>query len=137
MSQGRRTGPRGDRVVSNAARMQFAKNLKSLMIDRGLSQSELARQATVFLPKGASFGRDLISNYILGRNFASDIHLHAICKVLKVKPEEIDPSRGEGFGIGEPPAEVRDTGNGAWLRVNQAVTWDQALKIMTILKEGE
>lgn len=134
----RRTGPRADRVVQSAAKQQFAKNLRSLLIARNMTQSDLARLAGDHLPKGATFGRDLISNYVLGRNFASDMHLNAMCKVLKVKPEDLDPSRGEGFGVGEPPTDVRDMGNGRiWLRVNQSTTWEVGLKVLQLLKGEE
>jgi len=34
-----------------------------------------------------------------------------------------------------PPLDVRDLGQGrAWLRVNQAVEWDTAVKVLTLLK---
>lgn len=117
---------------------EFAARLNRLMIERGWNQSEVARQAALHMPDG-KFGRDSVSGYVRARSLPGPIHLEALSKAFKVPPDELLPSRGMPSGSDHvPPLDVRDTGKGkAWLRVNQVVEWEKALKILAILKEDD
>lgn len=114
-----------------AVRREFGKRLQGLMIDKGWNQSELARRA--------GFGRDNISAYIRGISMPGPIHLNAMANALGVKSEEILPSKSmPSIDNVIPAMDVRDVGKGlAWLRINQAVEWDTALKIMAMLKSDD
>ena len=114
-----------------AVRREFGKRLQGLMIDKGWNQSELARRA--------GFGRDNVSAYIRGISMPGPLHLNALANALNVKPEEIMPSKGMPSVDDVIPAmDVRDVGKGlAWLRINQAVEWDTAIKIMQMLKSDD
>lgn len=118
----------------------FARRLNRAMVMKGWNQSELARQTEAHTPKGASkIGRDLISKYINGRILPLPVNLEILAKTLGVKREELlPPGATPEAGDALPAIDVRDAGGGmVWLRVNQAIDWPRALKIMAILKGEE
>ncbi len=114
-----------------AVRREFGKRLQGAMIDKGWNQSELARRAGV--------GRDNISSYIRGISMPGPVMLHKIAEALQMKPDEILPSKAmPTIDQVVPALDVRDIGKGlAWLRINQAVPWDDAINIMNILKSDD
>jgi transcriptional regulator with XRE-family HTH domain len=75
--------------------IEFAKRLKSLMEDEGLSQSDLAAKIwgryTNTENKHVARGRDRISVWVNGRNFPDPKNLEKLAKVLKVKVSELAP----------------------------------------------
>jgi len=55
-------------------------------------------------------------------------------KVEELLPSKAMPSIDQVI----PAMDIRDIGKGmAWLRINQAVDWDVALKIMAMLKSDD
>lgn len=124
-------------VPESAKRMEFGRRVEAAMLKKGWNQSELARRAEEHMPKGKRFGRDSISNYIKGSNFPTPINLDALCKALGMKPEDLIP--GQMFLRAKddmPPLDIRGLGDGsAWVRVNQRVSFDIAMKIMALLNE--
>jgi len=120
----------------DAVKTEFARRLQAAMISKGWRQSELARRAEQHLPHGRKFGRDSVSLYIRGKTLPSAVFLHALCKALGKEPEELLPTRGmPAAGDANPPLDVRDLDDGnVWLRVNQAVPWPIALKVLELLK---
>lgn len=132
------TKPMGDLpegAAKDAVKIEFARRLQQAMADRGLNQSELARRAAEHMPSG-EFGRYNISNYIVARALPGPAHLKALCDALGVGVQDLLPSRGVPSADDRAPAmDVRSLGDGrAWLRVNQALDWPTALKVMSILK---
>ena len=116
---------------------EFAAKLQRALILKGWTQSELARRAADYdTRKGSKIGRDSISHYIRGMNVPSPLVLEAIAKALGMKPQDLLPETTATVAEMEnPPIDLRDLGNGnVWLRVNQAVEWPIALKIMGMLK---
>lgn len=109
------------------------------MRKKGWNQSELARQADKHMPAGKQFGRDSVSNYVRGHNFPTPINLEALCKALDTKPEDLIPAQMFLRAKEDmPPLDVRGLGDGsAWLRVNQRVTMDVALKILELLNKKD
>tara|TARA_R110000765_G_scaffold118888_2_gene213463 strand:- start:1845 stop:2282 length:438 start_codon:yes stop_codon:yes gene_type:complete len=111
----------------SAMRREFGKRLQANMIEKGWNQSELARRASI--------GRDNVSSYIRGIAMPGPLHLSAISRALgmtndSLLPAKSMPSIDETF----PVMDIKDVGNGnAWLRVNQAVSMKNAIKIMQIL----
>jgi len=114
-----------------AIRREFGKRLQAAMLDKGWNQSELARHS--------GFGRDNISAYIRGVSIPGPIHLHAMANALNVKSDDLLPNKGmPSVDTVVPALDVAEIGEGmAWLRVNQAVDWDAALKIMALLKSAD
>ncbi len=125
-------------LPTDAVRMEFARRLQRAMIEKGWTQSELARRAAAHAP-GRRMIRDNISKYIRGRVLPGPLHLQALCKALGMKPEELLPTRGTqaGGGPATPSLDLRDLQDGtAWLRVNQAVPMSVALEIARLLLQG-
>lgn len=120
-------------------RFAFAYRVQRLMFDNGWTQSDLARRAQEHMPEGVRLGRDHISNYIRGRNLPEPMRLEALVKAFGLNdPTELLPAVAIPKAGATAPLDARDIGNGnVWLKINQAVSWDKALKIMAILNEGE
>lgn len=120
------------------ARAEFGRRLYAAMLKKGWTQSELARQAELHA-NGKRLGRDNVSYYVRGKVMAGPLHLQALAKALDVEPDDLIPTRGVPSSESNHPAfDMRDLGdNRVWLRVNQALTWDAAVAIMKILKEGK
>ena len=127
----------GEMVPKDAVRVEFARRLQRRMLEKGWHQAELARQATKFLPEGQEFGRYNVSYYLRGKVLPGPVHLTALCKALGCEPLDLVPQKGLPQATTTvPPLDLRDMNDGnVWLRVNQAVTWPQALEIMRILKQ--
>ena len=110
-------------------RREFSKRLQAQMIEKGWNQSELARRASI--------GRDNVSSYIRGIAMPGPLHLSALSRALGMTndtllPAKSMPSIDESF----PALDIRAVGpSKAWLRVNQAVSMEDAIKIMQILTE--
>lgn len=123
-------------LPKEAVKAEFARRLQHYSTLKGWTQSELARQAENKLPKGHTFGRYNVSTYVRGKSLPGPVHLNALCDALGVKPDDLLPTRGVRQAGSEMPAlDVRDMADGnVWLRINQAVPWPTALKIMELLK---
>ena len=121
----------------DAVRREFARRLQKAMIEKGWTQSELARAAAPHAPDKRRI-RDNISKYIRGKVLPGPLHLAALAKALGMKPGDLLPSRPTAGGADASPFDIRETSDGnVWLRVNQAVPWDIALEIGRLLKGGK
>lgn len=118
----------------DAIKNEFARRLQHKIAEKGWSQSETARQAAMHMPKGQDFGRDNISGYVRGLSLPGPVMLSALSKALGCDPIDLVPS-APSVDTRHPPLEVKDSGDGrAWIRINQAVDWPVALKIMELIK---
>lgn len=117
----------------------FARRLQGAMIDKGWNQSDLARQAAKHMPN-KNFGRDNVSKYLKGSSMPNPLRLAALSKALGAEPEALMPSvrgRLDAAMDAGTPFEMRAEGrNTAWVRVNQRVPLDVAMKIMNLLGSG-
>lgn len=130
------TDPTGDAPLDpDMMRSEFARRLQARMDEKGWNQSELARNATLQMPEG-KMGRDIVSAYIRAISLPGPKYLSALAKALGCKKTDLLPGRATSSGSRSlPDIDVRDAGDGrAWLRVNQAVEWPLALKILGLLK---
>lgn len=120
----------------DAIALEFARKLQAEMIRCGYNQSDLARQASLHMPDDKPINRDTISLYINAKHLPGPERLVAIAKALGVEKHDLLPSRGITAKANiTPPVDVREMGDGrVWLRVNQAVEWPTALKILEMLK---
>lgn len=118
-----------------AVKVEFARRLRTALIQKGWTQSELARMAEKHLKGGQRFGRDTISQYMRAKSLPGPIFLDAICKALGKAPDDLLPSRGMPT-IGEPsapPFEFRDMSDGtAWLRINKRYSISTVLKMLEL-----
>ena len=119
----------------DAIRLAFATNLKRAMIQKGWTQSELARRAAPYAPDKRMI-RDNISKYMRGKVLPGPLHLQALAKALGVSPDDLLPIRPGGAVVDHPTFSVQQMADGnVWLRINQAVPMVLALKIAAILEE--
>lgn len=118
---------------------EFSRNLQSAMNAKGWNQSEMARAATMQMGGEGEVHRDNISKYINGKTLPTSPKLAAIAKALGVPKDQLFPTTSVlRPAIHTPPIGVHDAGDGkAWLRINQAVRWDVALKILEMVKGDE
>lgn len=116
-------------------RGEFARRLNEAMVDRGWTQSELARNA--------GLGRYVVSNYIRGRSLPSAASLAALAKALELDPEVLVPDPSElpapdGGATPELQFEVlAHDPSRALLRVNKILDVRKALQIAIILAKAE
>jgi transcriptional regulator with XRE-family HTH domain len=125
-----------DGAANDAIKATFGLRLQRLMIDKGWNQSELAREIEKHLPEGVRFGRDNVSNYIRGKWIPEPVRLQAICDTFGVTVDDLLPKTAIPSSTDRVPAkDVRDLGDGnVWLRINQATSWVNALRILEILE---
>jgi len=84
-------------------------------------------------------GRDIVNSYLNKGTLPGPRYLAAIAKALGVEKTDLLPTRlTKASNRSLMALDVRDAGDGrAWLRVNQAVDWPLALKIMQLLKSDK
>lgn len=125
-----------------SAKAEFARRLQRMMSEAGLNQTELARLATKHMPvdkrtgKPKELSRDNVSNYVRGLVLPRPDNLRALCSALDCQPNELIPPRGVPTAADNnaPPLEFRAIDGGrVWLRINQTVTYETAMKIVALL----
>lgn len=127
------TSPAGDGSIV------FARRLTAARVEKGWNQSELARRAAAHM-HNKKFNRDNVSKYESG-TLPRPVHLNALAKALGMKADELLPSTGrlltDDMTDTTPDLTFRTVGEGmAWLRINQRLPVDAAMKIITILREA-
>lgn len=117
---------------------EFGRRLNELLVQRSWNQSDLARHAAKHMPD-KKFHRDNISQYVRGLALPGPVRLKALANAFGMKPEDLLPTRGQGIADERsPPLEVRFLPDGlAWLRINQAVPQDIAMKILGLLGQQD
>ena len=115
----------------------FGARLQQELVKRGWSQVDLARAATKHMKDKGEISRDTISKYVNAITLPGPDRLNAISKALALDPLDLLPNRGITAVAGKAPElDMRGVDSEhAWLRVNQQVTWEKAMKIVAILKE--
>lgn len=122
-----------DLIPKHLSKLEFARRLNQLMLDKGWNQSELARQADI--------GRDAVSTYIRGRSFPEPKNLKALADALGISSMDLLPNSAEkAVDRDEPALEIKEAAGHPgwmWLRINRRVTQKQALQIMQLLSQDE
>jgi transcriptional regulator with XRE-family HTH domain len=125
--------PGGGLTPKAISKQEFGRRLHSLLINKGWNQSDLAREAGI--------GKDSISGYIRGRSFPGPNKLKEIADALGVSKEKLLPNSLQAAMDEELPAfEVRQAvghGNRVWLRVNRAVSFSTAARIIAELEKDQ
>lgn len=111
----------------------FGRRLYQLMVAKGWNQSELARRAGVT--------RDAVSTYVRGKTMPTRQSAGALAEALGISVEELLPNLIESAIDADDPALEIKTSPGApakaWLRVNQLVTLETAIKISQLLSDNQ
>jgi transcriptional regulator with XRE-family HTH domain len=112
-------------------KQMFGNRLFKLMVEKGWSQSELARRASI--------PRDAVSIYIRGKSFPSPQKLAALAAALGVAETTLLPNQAESaIDEDNPSFEMKVSPNApsvAWLRVNRLVSTATAVKIAELLSQ--
>jgi transcriptional regulator with XRE-family HTH domain len=113
------------------ARIDFSNRLQAVLLEKGLTQSDLAREADL--------GRDAISTYVRAISMPEPKNLHKIAKALKVPLSRLLPEElSRGMERAQPMLEIQqapDHPDKVWIRVNQLVSMDLAGEIFNLLKK--
>jgi transcriptional regulator with XRE-family HTH domain len=124
----------------DALKASFSNKLNQLMLKKGWTQADMAREATKHSQVG-TIGRDRINCYVKGRSLPTPLYLKAIAAALRQKPEDLLPPDAAGMPGAPatkvaPPFDIKDLGDGrVWLRINKAVPFQTAMSIMGILSK--
>lgn len=129
-------------VEKQATRAEFARRLSRQIVLKGWTAAELSRRAQAIADEQAGsirIGPDSISHYTNGRYMPSPAHARILSLALGVDLLELLPAKGlPEAGESLPPIGVQDLNDGnAWLRVNQAVPWPLAVKVLGLLRGEE
>jgi transcriptional regulator with XRE-family HTH domain len=123
-------------------RVDFSQRLQELMLERNLSQSDLARAANKHFhgtrhsggkAVDAEITRGNISSWCNARQFPSPTRMAALARALDVPVEDLAPQRRA-----RPPSmaamRVTDMGGGlARITVDKEVPWSLATKIIELM----
>ena len=130
----------------------FARRLRAIMEERGLTAGETARRMRERLGGDAKFTPANISHYRFGRSLPRPRYLDALSAVLGVDKEELfsdaHPHKTGRATAGEsssqtpshdghetpPSLNVVDRGGSVWLQINQQLPWPVAIQILHALK---
>jgi transcriptional regulator with XRE-family HTH domain len=127
-----------DTVDVAALKREFAKRLQKLMTDKGWNQSDLARAAAKFMAY-KKFNRDNVSLYVRAQQLPGPVRLRAMAKALDIKEEQLlPPGAVASVDEGAPPLAMRPLGSGnVWLQINQAVSQEIAMQVVTLLGQAQ
>lgn len=84
--------------------MEKKRVLSTIRKERGFTQKELAEEMRKH-PGGQGVGTKHVSAYEAGERPIGDVHFAIMCKVLRIKPEDVYTSRYLAGGRREPVAE--------------------------------
>lgn len=113
---------------------ELARRLNNLLKEKRWSQSDLAREAARFT-NNKTFGRFNVSEYSRAKALPGPVYLAAMAQALGVEETELLPVRVRKSKA--PPMDVRNLGNGrAYLKIEQEVPWDVAMKILALVNEN-
>jgi transcriptional regulator with XRE-family HTH domain len=120
-------------TLKHLTKQEFGKRLYTLMIAKGLHQSELARRAGV--------NRDMVSVAIRGKATPTPLNLAKLAKALDVAPEDLFPNHTMSAIDDDLPAfemKVSPSSPGtAVLRINRLVRTSTAVKIAELLEADD
>lgn len=118
-------------LPKHLTKQEFGRRLYNLMLAKGWTQSELARQSG--LP------RDRISTYVRGVALPTPANVQALAKCLGVEAEALLPNHTEqAIGDDNPSFDMKTSTAApgkAWLRVNRLVSFSTAVKIAELLEQ--
>jgi len=142
----RRVGPgKGQMRIERLELQEFARNLYRRLMDKGWTQSDLARAAfgTTTDARGykVAKGRDRISVYLRGKAFPEPKTLARIAKALDCTPEELAPEAHASAIDREHPELAINVAAGhpdeVHLIVNKIVKSSVAAQVFALLADSD
>lgn len=125
------------RTMAEEERLKlFAQRLNKLMLQKGWTGAELAREASKHAPQRKELGRHLISSYLRGSSEPTGANLQYVAKALGVRTDDLLPPLP---GMGESPqfATVTSGLDGKTrLVVDAEIDAETALKVLTLVREA-
>ena len=125
-------------IIEKERLANFGKKVERLMLGKGWSGAELAREMQRLAPRGVTIGRHLPSAYIRGENEPTDRNLKLMAQALGVNPDELlKPLPGEGR---EPQqfAQATSTLDGKTrIVVDAEVDPETGLKILQLVRQAQ
>lgn len=122
-------------MPKEALMAEFARRLQSEMTKKGWNQSDLARQASKFMPDGEKLNRDLVSRWLLMKNLPHPVNLDAVAQALGIAREDLLPFKASSVTKAFSSVDMKELSDGrVWLRVNEPVEWSVAIKVLDLLK---
>lgn len=128
----------GDMAKSRFVRKQitkaeFAARVYKLMIGKGWSQSELARQS--------GLTRAVISDYVRGVNMPEPKYLEKLAEALGIAPSDLLPNYDQqAIDLEENPAlEIRTSAEDpsrTWIRVNREIETSRLAHVIQAIEEA-
>jgi transcriptional regulator with XRE-family HTH domain len=129
---------KGMTTIEKERLTSFGKKVERLMLGKGWSGAELAREMQRLAPKGVTIGRHLPSAYIRGENEPTERNLKLMAQAFGVSPAELlPPLPGEG---NEPQqfAQTTSTLDGKTrIVVDAEVDPETGLKILQLLRQAQ
>lgn len=114
-------------------KQEFGRRLYSILIERRMNQSDLAR--------ASQLGRDSISQYVRGRSVPSPQNLQKLADALNMEPDVLFPNYAAAAALNEEPTlqikSVDGSADEMWLVINMKVPAEKAIKVMQILKSRD
>ena len=110
-----------------AAKEAFARRLYKLMLDRGLTQSDLARKA--------GLERNRISQYVRADSKPGGLYLKKLADALGVKPTDLWPD--ERLGEGKPAYSITVSADGKTARLTADVKLPAGIGAQIVALFGE
>lgn len=126
--------PKSERDLTRA---EFARRLAKHMDDKSWNQSDMARAAERYLPKGESFRRDSISTYLNQLAVPRPKHLNAIAKALGVTPEDLLPGVSTAEKLPYSMRPVSDEPGMAYLTVDMKISTNTALAVLGLINQSK
>ena len=117
---------------------QFGKKVERLMLGKGWSGADLAREMERHAPKGVTIGRHIPTAYIRGENEPTQRNLMLIAKALGVKPEElIAPAPGEGGSVPQFAQATSTLDGKTRIVVEAEVDAETGLQILQLVRKAQ
>jgi len=138
-----KTTVNGENVTATPEQQEFSAKLKQARLDRGLSQSDLAREIWGEMIDGRGYtvakNRGLISAYENGQAFPEDKNIQMLADALNLDPAELVPGGIKNTNQRTLVMSVADAKAGlASLQVNMIVPMAVAAQVVAILTaEGQ
>jgi transcriptional regulator with XRE-family HTH domain len=145
----RLTAPKGrqDEVLPlvESKNQTFAKRLYHALLERGMTQSDLARKIwneTRVDNRGydQTVGKDRVSSWIRGRSMPEPHNLIKIAKALNMSPEDLAPNLTASAIEQETPeiqiTVIHNHPNKVLVKLNKILPFDVATKIMNLVNEA-
>lgn len=114
-------------------KQEFGRRLQARMLEKEWNQSDLAR--------ASGLGRDSISTYINGKTFPTPLGLKRLASALMCQPDDLLPNAMMAAMDDEFPAVELKQAAGhpgkAWLRVNRALSFGTAAKIIALIDDED